>query len=228
MKRIPSESREREKIAALAREYMARGYDVLADIPIYESPAPIEGIRPDLVAKKGDEILIVEVKTSESLKKNKDIIAKLARYAKDIPGARLDLVVTNPKPQSSVQVKVKALQEQLRAMQEGLLTEIQEAVEHERPDLVVILASRLLEQLLLHAAAKKGIHLPSPKERSLSVLSEKLASKNVVSQTIVEFASKLQQYRNAIVHGKARISIKDATKDAVDIYQKLIKLSKQW
>ncbi len=224
MKRKPSESREREKIAALAREYMARGYDVLADIPIYESLAPIEGIRPDLVAKRGDEIVIVEVETSESLKKNKYIIAKLARYAKDIPGVRFDLVVTNPKPQSLVQVKANALQEQLRAMQEGLLTEIQEALEHDRPDLVVILGSRLLEQLLLRAAAKKSMRLPSPKERSLSALSRELASKNVVSQTIVEFASELQQYRNAIVHGKAQISIKDA----VDIHRKLTKLSKQW
>lgn len=216
-------NRERKKIAELAREYSARGYQVFADIPNYESPASIDAIKPDLIVKKGDEIIIIEVKTSDSLKMSKDAIAHLARYAKKVPGVRFDLVITNPKPQSSIQVKVKALQEELGAIQEGLLTDIEEAIKHNRMNLVVILASRLLEGLLVRTAARKDIYIP-PTERTLHVLSSKLASENIVSQSVLEFASKLQEQRNAIVHRRAIIS----TKDAIDIYQKLIKLLKQW
>lgn len=223
MKKMYPKNRERKKIAELAREYSARGYQVFADIPNYNSPLPIDEIKPDLIVKKGDETIIIEVKTSGSLKRSINTIAHLALYAKRVPGARFDLVLTNPKPQSSVQVKVKALQEELGAIQEGLLTDIDEAIKHNRTDLVVILASRLLEGLLVRTSVRKDIHIP-PTEQTLHVLASKLASENIVSQSVLEFASKLQEQRNAIVHGRAIIS----TKDANDLYQKLIELLKQW
>lgn len=223
MKKILPKNRERKKIAELARVYNARGYQVFVDIPKYKSPSPIDGIKPDLIVKKGDETIIIEVKTSESLRKRKDIVANLARYAREVPGARFDLVITNPKPQSSVQVKVKAFQEALGAIQKGLLTDIKEAIKYDRMDLAVILASRLLEGLLVRTAVNKGVYIP-PKERTLRALASKLANEDIVSRSVLKFASKLQKQRNAIVHGKAIIS----NKDVIDMYQKLEKLSKLW
>lgn len=223
MKKTSPENRERKKIAELAREYVARGYHVFADVLNYKSPNLIEGLKPDLVAKKGDEMIIIEVKTSDSMKKSKDTIACLAQYAKKIPGARFDLVVTNPRPQSSVQVKSKILQEELGAMQEGLLIDINDAIKYDRTELVVILAARLLEGLLTRILARNKIYVP-PEERTLQMLSDKLAGKKIVSRSVREFASKLQEHRNAVVHKGAIIS----TKEARDVYQKLIKLLKQW
>lgn len=223
MKNTFPENRERKKIVELAREYAARGYHVFADVLNYKSPDSIKGIKPDLVVKKGDELIIIEVKTSDSMKKSKDIIARLAQYTKELPGARFDLVITNPRPQSSAQVKSKILQEELGAMQEGLLIDINDAIKHDRTDLVVILAARLLEGLLTRMAARKGVHVP-PEERTLRMLSDKLVSKRIVSQSVREFARKLQEHRNAVVHKGAVIS----TKEAGDVHQKLIKLLKQW
>lgn len=223
MKRMVSRDRERKKLAELAREYGAMGYQVFAELPEFESPALVDGIRPDLVAKRGDETVIIEVKTSGSLQDSKDTVEHLARYAEKVPGTRFDLVLTNPKPQSSVPVRIKALQDELKTIQDGFLADVSEALKQNKTDLVVILASRLLEGLLVRAAAKKEVYIPRT-ERTLAVLSRKLASEKIVSQSVVEFANQLQQQRNAIVHGRAIIS----TEDAIDIYQKLTRLLKQW
>lgn len=98
MKDASYRDRERTRIAKLARDYKARGYQVYAELAGYESPDNIVGVKPDLVAKKGDETIIIEVKTRDTTKSGKDKIEKLARYAKSIPGARFDLVMTNPRP----------------------------------------------------------------------------------------------------------------------------------
>jgi hypothetical protein len=224
MKKVLARDRERKRIAQLAREYRGRGYDVFADVPGYRSPDLIEGIRPDLVAKKGDEVIVMEVKTRESMKGSKDRIEYLARYADREPRIRFDLVLTNPRPQSSIGVRMRACQEQLQTLQDGLLSDIEEAMRFDRTDLVLVLAVRLLEGLLVRVAAKKQIEI-SAADRNLVVLSEKLAGANVVSTAVLEFAHELQGRRNALVHGVADELSKEY---AIEIHQKLTSLLREW
>lgn len=98
MKGTTDRDRELARITKLARDYRARGYKVFAELAGYESPDNISGVKPDLVAKKGDETIIIEVKTRDTTKSSKDKMEKLARYADGIPGARFDFVMTNPRP----------------------------------------------------------------------------------------------------------------------------------
>ena len=97
MSKLSPTDRERRKIVELASDYKAKGFEVSANVHGFESPRTIKGIKPDLVAIKGDEIIIVEVKTSASAKRSKETIEQLARYAKESPGTRFDLVITNPR-----------------------------------------------------------------------------------------------------------------------------------
>lgn len=90
--------REREKTAEIAREYQKQGYKVFADLLGYERPYSISGFVPDVIAKVGDRVIITEIKASGSLKAKNKAIKQLARYAKEHPGTRFDLVVTNPRP----------------------------------------------------------------------------------------------------------------------------------
>ncbi len=98
MKKSVDRDREQIRIYKLAREYKNRGYQVFAELEGYESPDTISGIKPDLVAKKGDETVIIEVKTRDTTKSSRNRIEQLARYAEDIPGTRFDFVMTNPRP----------------------------------------------------------------------------------------------------------------------------------
>ncbi|MEW6374739.1 MAG: hypothetical protein AB1502_02985 [Thermodesulfobacteriota bacterium] len=51
---------------------MRKGYTVLADLPGWEQPETIKGLRPDLrVRKKGHETLI-EIETPESVESARD------------------------------------------------------------------------------------------------------------------------------------------------------------
>lgn len=97
MKETLTQSLERKKIAKLARHYKSLGYKVYAELPGYEAPDNFVDVRPDLVVKKDDETIIIEVKTRDSTKRGKEEIEKLARYAERVPGTRFDLVLTNPR-----------------------------------------------------------------------------------------------------------------------------------
>jgi len=60
------------EVGRVANEYLRKGYTVLADLPGWEQPDTIKGLRPDLrVRKKGHETLI-EVETPESIESARD------------------------------------------------------------------------------------------------------------------------------------------------------------
>jgi len=60
------------EVRKVANEYLEKGYKVLADLPNWEQPDTIKGVRPDLsVKKKGHETLI-EIETPESLESARD------------------------------------------------------------------------------------------------------------------------------------------------------------
>ena len=98
MKDSLDRDRQIARISKLARDYKNLGYQVFAELTGYKSPDVISGVKPDLVAKKGDETIIIEVKTRDTTKSNKDKIEQLARYADSRPGTRFDFVMTNPRP----------------------------------------------------------------------------------------------------------------------------------
>lgn len=60
------------EVRRVANEYLRKGYTVLADLPNWEQPGTIKGVRPDLtVRKKGHETLI-EIETPESVESKRD------------------------------------------------------------------------------------------------------------------------------------------------------------
>ena len=54
-----------------AEYYEKQGYDVQADISGYEKPETINNRRPDVIAKKGVDEVILEVETKDSVGKDK-------------------------------------------------------------------------------------------------------------------------------------------------------------
>jgi len=60
------------EVRKAANEYLKKRYKVLADLPNWEQPDTIKGVRPDLsVKKKGHETLI-EIETPESVESARD------------------------------------------------------------------------------------------------------------------------------------------------------------
>lgn len=90
------ENRERRKIEQVAREYRTRGYEVIVSPPSRALPPFLQGFRPDMLAKRADENVLVEVKTSKSLR-GYHRLRELADRAKEFGNWRVELIVTNPR-----------------------------------------------------------------------------------------------------------------------------------
>jgi len=91
------------KVRRVASEYKKRGYNVQASSGRYPEPDPIGYSKrvPDVMARKGSKVTIVEVETPRSLKTDKDQLQTFARYAAKHKDVDFDIVVTKPRKTST-------------------------------------------------------------------------------------------------------------------------------
>jgi hypothetical protein len=89
---------EEAKIEELTRQWEAKGYQVLRE-------APVGDFRADLVATRGDETIIFEVETADSLAQNKELVSRLASLAAQHPKTSFRLVVANPPQQKTFRIE---------------------------------------------------------------------------------------------------------------------------
>jgi hypothetical protein len=229
MNTVELQTLERRKITQLAHKYADMGYEVFATLPQYRSPQEIEGFVPDLVVRKGDETIIIEVKTSESLRNSKKVV-RLAEYGSRHPNVRFDLVVTNPRPESSSKRRIQVLERERNALYGRMLSDMDEAIDNELYDVAIVLASQILEGLLTRVAERKEVEVP--RSASLATLAQSLFNGQVISESVVEFAAQVQDVRNGVIHPDSDSTgnlLANLTKDYLeDVRQKLALLVRDW
>jgi len=99
-RRTPEEqSRHDEAVRRSAAQYKARGYKVKADVEGFALPHPVGGRRPDVVAQKGRDKIVVEWETPSSLEADKPQQRALRRGAEAM-GARFEVRVAKPRRRS--------------------------------------------------------------------------------------------------------------------------------
>jgi hypothetical protein len=62
-----AQERHDRMVALVAAQYRERGFAVAAELPGFPPPEPVEGLVPDLVARKEGETVVVEVETRDTL-----------------------------------------------------------------------------------------------------------------------------------------------------------------
>ena len=67
-----SQSKHDAEVRRTAKKYKEQGYKVEADVSGFDQPSTIGGFRPDVVAKKGNKRVIVEVETPDSVDSARD------------------------------------------------------------------------------------------------------------------------------------------------------------
>lgn len=85
-------------IEQLIEEYTTAGYTVSIDEKIGKYTA-------DLIARKGDDQIVVEVKTGKLTSKRKAAIARIADYVRSRPGFKFLVVVATPPKEKVIEVK---------------------------------------------------------------------------------------------------------------------------
>lgn len=78
---------ERERLLQLAEEYRAKGYEILFQPSPADLPDFLKGYRPDMIVSRGDESVIVEVKSRSSLSSSStEYLSALAEVVEQHPG----------------------------------------------------------------------------------------------------------------------------------------------
>ncbi len=63
----PTANLERERLIKLAEEYRDKGYEILIHPNLEDLPDFLRNYRPDMIARREDEAVVIEVKSRSSL-----------------------------------------------------------------------------------------------------------------------------------------------------------------
>ena len=185
---------ERQRARAIAEEYRGRSYEVIEEPSPEQLPAFLSGYQPDLLLRKGDESILVEVKTRSSLAKDPQV-RDLAELLQREPGWSFELVVVPEGEKLSVPEGARPFARE---------DVIQSAVTAERlldegfPEAGLLLAWSALEAAVRMLTEEEGILLD--RQDPLYVVNQALAD-GVISRDEYNLLTNAMKYRNALVHG---------------------------
>jgi hypothetical protein len=185
---------ERQRARTLAEEYRSRGYEVIEAPSPEQLPDFLAGYRPDLLIRKGDEAIVVEVKSRSSLVKDPQI-RELARVLGSKPNWNFELVMVREDEQLSAPEGTRPF------VREDILRGIEATerlFEAGFAEAALVLAWTTSEAALRLLTEAEGIGLD--RHTPLYVLKQAVMH-GVISRDEYNFLTNVMKYRNAFVHG---------------------------
>ncbi len=182
---------ERQRADAIAYEYLSKGYEVSKEVSLDFFP----DFRVDMLVRKGDELKVVEVKSSTSLARDPKI-NELAEILYSKPGwsFELDLVAERE--------KLDSFESACPFEREDVLRRIAEAE--------TILKSGVIDAafLLAWSASEATVRMLLKEEGMLidritnsAYTLGRAVSEGVISWDDYNYLNESMKYRNAVVHG---------------------------
>ena len=174
-----------------AKEYRSKGYEVTL--------APkldfLRGMTPDLLASRGDERIVVEVKSRSSLAADRRV-AEMARIIAEKPGWSFDLVlVAEPEKLDSPEgARSFEHDEILRTLEAA-----ERLIETGLPDAAFVIAWSACEAGIRARLAELGVQ-DSDITTPLFTL-DRAVFEGVLSREEYQVLNRMLPYRNAFVHG---------------------------
>lgn len=183
---------ERQAVEQVIQRLHAEGWSVVEQPGPQQLPEAVAPFRPDLVAHRGAEHLIVEIKSRQT-PPDFDMVT-LAEQIAALPGWRLDLVYVP--------------QELATADRDQLLrwAATANALAASAPEAAMLLVWAAIEGLLHQLAEARGVDTNQP-GRLLAAL----ASLGVVEHEEHEVLRRAMQTRNALAHGRRGPAVDTAT-----------------
>ena len=174
-----------------AEEYRSKGYEVLFDAPLDFLP----GFRADLLARKGDETRVIEVKSRPSLAADPKI-GELARLIDLKPGWSFELVLVGEpekldSPEGARSFESDKIQQRIEEAERSLQAGLPEAA-----FLLAWSASEAAIRELLTAQGVSNTDITSP-----GYVLDQGVFHGVISRDDHDTLTRMRKYRNAIVHG---------------------------
>ena len=196
-----------------AEEYRDKGYEVSGEILLDFLP----GFCADLVARKGDEVIVIEVKSRASLATNPGI-SELARIIDSKPGWSFELILVGEPEKLEAPAGSQALEG------ENILGRIEEAeklLEAEHSEAALLLAWSAWEAATRQLIAVEGV--PVNDITSPGHVFDQATFLGLISREEYHKFKELQKYRNAIVHGFSHAEIgKELTAELIETVRKMV------
>lgn len=196
------QSRLRQAVDELRRD----GWEVIERPAIKSLPEPLHGRQPDLIARRGEELIIGEVKSRHSA--NLDDLSRFASVVSAIPHARFELYWLGDAPESQLPITnvLAFIQETSQLINVGALTA------------ATLTAWAALEGALIHFASDKSDLQPW---RSPRQLLSSLYSLGYISETDFQRLSTIGKARSDIAHHASRVT------PSVDDIEFVLKLARR-
>ncbi len=185
---------EKQRALAIAEKYRDEGYEVIPEPASEHLPEFLRNYRPDLLVRKGDEAIIVEVKSRSSLA-NEPSVRELARLRDSEPNWRFELVLVAAEEQSNMPPGSRSLDKvEIRRS----LDRAEKLLASKNPEASLLIAWAGAEatlRLLIEAAGATVERL-----NPLYVLKQAVMH-GVITRRDYKKLSKILKYRNSLAHG---------------------------
>lgn len=195
----------RTDVERVAAGYEAWGYRITYEPASEQLPPTIAGYRPDFLAEREGEHIVVEVRREPGVA-DEERYRELAESVRDIPGWRLDLVVVG----SSDTLPLTAGLPVLPARgAERRYEEARQLAEDGHEDAALLIAWSATEAALRLLAERNAV----PVQRSNTPrLLKQLVSLGVLGRSQYDVLWSLYQQRNAVAHGFATHQASDSAR----------------
>ena len=180
-------------------EYRSRGYEVARQHPLEILP----GFVADLVARKDDEVIVMEVATRASLAVNPRI-NQLAQALRDKPGWTFELLLVGEPERLAAPERVRLLSGQEIRQR---IADAKEALNAGFCETAFILGWTALEATIQELTADEDT--PSADVTNSGHLLDQAVFLGVISREDYQQLNELLRYRNAVAHGLGADGVDD-------------------
>lgn len=187
---------ERQLAAIAADEYRNQGYEVTPEARLDFMPG---FFRADLLARKGDEVRVIEVKARASLKISPQIV-RLAEAVKSKPGWHFDLILVGDGEKVELPDDAVAPLDSVGIARR--LAAAETALAGDAPESALLIAWSALEGVLRGRLAADATDMTA-RERTLAPADvfKQAVFHGIITGSDYAYLNDLLKRRNAIVHG---------------------------
>lgn len=209
-------SLEKQRARAVAEDYRSRSFEVIEEPSPDQLPDFLSAYRPDLLIRKGDVAIVVEVKTRASLAADPQV-RDLAQLLQKHPGWSFELVVVGEQekldtPETARPFDRVDIQKSMQTAGELLDSGFAEAG--------FVLAWSGLEATVRLLTEEEGISLD--RFTPLYILKQAVTN-GVISRDDYNLLMSALKYRNAVVHGfKVTSFDSDIARDLIVTSERLL------
>ena len=203
---------ERQRVQKVGQVYRDKGYDVLIEPQGDQLPDFLQAFRPDLIAHKGDEHIVVEVRTRGQVSDFPQV-NELAKVVRNEVGWKFELFLLGPENSFFMNGASLFTVEEIRLK----IKEVAFFVENGHLEAAFLMGWSLVEAILRVLAVKEGIE---GKTATPDYLLKQMAFEGIIARETYHDLKHAQRTRDAIAHGfKSSQLTVEAVQELIDLIE---------